>query len=355
MSQPSTSNSKSKATKWAHTEIFDKLSASIQKKHGYRSSQQHDAYGTDQSSDHSSPKHSSDSDSEGDQGDRPGPSKRRKTDKSRCPVPNSPLVLTFNPEDIIHPRSSIWTPPLEVALYLQEHIRAGFNKDVRAWLRAECPIPDLEGKVADTPDSDPTMVTFMKKWAKVPKKGLDRAWRSYQDKLLDLSRPLAKILEMAFLVKESNSPINPDVLVGWAQRAICHLGNANMAISTERRRSILMHIDHQLNELATLEAGQVAQGLLFRDPFIKDLSSFAATLNSMDKDQLSLKKVFRKTLFRRARHMRGCLSGRSYYQGPKRDSFSRGRGVRPEMMSARIQWILGDSLRLGMSLFFLDA
>ncbi|KAJ1081024.1 hypothetical protein NDU88_001211 [Pleurodeles waltl] len=215
--QPSTSKGKSKAKKWSHSEIFDKLSASIQKEHGCSSSQLQDAYGTDQSSDHSSSAHSSDADSEVELEDYPGPSKRKKTEKAKSPVSKTPRVLTFNPEDIIHPCSSSWTPPPEVALYLQEHIRAGFDKDVRARLRAECPTPDIEGKVTDTPDIDPTMVTFMKKWAKDPKKGLDHAWRSCQDKLLDLSDPLAKIFEMAFLAKKSNTLIDPDVLVGWAQ------------------------------------------------------------------------------------------------------------------------------------------
>ncbi|KAJ1190952.1 hypothetical protein NDU88_000270 [Pleurodeles waltl] len=200
-SQPSTSKGKSKAKKWSHSDIFDKLSASIQKEHGYSFSQLQDAYGTDQTSDHSSSKLSSDSDSEVDLGDRPGPSKRKKTEKAKSPVSKTPRVLTFNPEDIIHPRSSSWTLPPEEVLYLQEHIRAGFDKDLRARLRAECPRPDLEGKVTKTPDTNPTMVTFMKKWAKDPKKGLNRAWRSCQDKILDLSRPLAEILEMAFLVK----------------------------------------------------------------------------------------------------------------------------------------------------------
>ncbi|KAJ1146000.1 hypothetical protein NDU88_012282 [Pleurodeles waltl] len=193
-----------------------------------------DAHGTDQSSDHSSSKLSSNSDSDSgvDLEERPGPSKLKKTEKAKSPFSKTPRVLTFNLEDIIHPRSSSWTPLPEVALYLQEHIREGFDKDARARLLAECPRPDLEGKVTDTPDIDPKMVTFMKKWAKDPKKGLDLAWRSCQDKLLDLSGPLAKILEMTFLAKESNAPIDPDVLVGWAQRAICHLEKANVAIFT---------------------------------------------------------------------------------------------------------------------------
>ncbi|KAJ1196475.1 hypothetical protein NDU88_000346 [Pleurodeles waltl] len=212
--QPSTSKGKAKAKPWAHSDIFRKLASSIQKEHGYSSSQAQDAYGSD--SDQSSSKSSSGSDSEEDLGARPGTSKRKKSESTKAPPTKAPTVLTFSPEEIVHPRSSSWVPPPEVAEYLQNHIRAGFDKDVRARLRAECPRPELEGKVTDTVDVDPTMVTFLKKWEKDPKKGLDRAWLSCQDKLLDLSGLLAKILEMAYVAKESQSPIDPDILVGWA-------------------------------------------------------------------------------------------------------------------------------------------
>ncbi|KAJ1195191.1 hypothetical protein NDU88_004472 [Pleurodeles waltl] len=192
-----TPSGKSKAKNWAHSDLFKKLASSIQKEHGYSSSQAQDAHDSD--SDQSSSKFSSDTDSEEDLGDRSGPSKRKKTETAKALPPKAPRVLTFSPKEIIHPRSSSWAPPPEVAEYLQNHIRAGFDKDVRARLRAECPRPDLEGKVINTPDIDPTMVTFLKKWAKDPKKGLDLAWHSCQDKLLDLSGPLAKILEMAYV------------------------------------------------------------------------------------------------------------------------------------------------------------
>ncbi|KAJ1106391.1 hypothetical protein NDU88_003792 [Pleurodeles waltl] len=281
--QPSTSKGKARAKSWAHSDTFKKLASSIQEDHGYSFSQAQEAYGSD--SDQSSSKSSSGSDSEEDLGPRPSAGKRKKSESTKAPPTKAPKVLTFSPEEIVHPRSSSWVPPPEVAEYLQKHIRASFDKDVRARLRAECPRPELEGKVTDTPDVDPTMVTFLKKWAKDPKKGLNRAWRACQDKLLDLSGPLAKILEMAYVAKELQSPINPEILVGWAQRAICHLGNANVALSTERRRSILMRIDPQRTELATSEAGPVAQGLLFGAPFIKDLAKFAATFNTMDKAQ----------------------------------------------------------------------
>ncbi|KAJ1195508.1 hypothetical protein NDU88_004794 [Pleurodeles waltl] len=91
--------------------------------------------------------------------------------------------------------------------------------------------------------------------SKDPKKGLDRSWRNCQDKLLDLSGPLTKILEMAYVAKESGSPVDTDVLIGWAQRSICLLGNSNCAISAERRKSVLMRIDPKLSDLASSEAG----------------------------------------------------------------------------------------------------
>lgn len=61
------------------------------------------------------------------------------------------------------------------------------------------------------------MITYLKKYAKDPKKGIDRAWRSCQDKLLDLSRPITKILEMGFRAKESGAQIDPDDLIEWVQ------------------------------------------------------------------------------------------------------------------------------------------
>ncbi|KAJ1130623.1 hypothetical protein NDU88_008974 [Pleurodeles waltl] len=164
---------KSKAKNWARSDLFKKLASSIQKEHGYSSSQAQDSYDTD--SDQSSSKHSSDSDSEEDLGDLSGPSKRKEIETAKAPPSKAPRVLTFSPEEIIHPHSSSWTPPPEVAEYLQNHIRAGFDKDVRARLRAECPHPDLEGKITDTSEIHPTMVTFVKKWDKDPKKGLDQA------------------------------------------------------------------------------------------------------------------------------------------------------------------------------------
>ncbi|KAJ1218016.1 hypothetical protein NDU88_005602 [Pleurodeles waltl] len=85
--------------------------------------------------------------------------------------------LLFDPDNIIHPKSSEWTPCPEVATYVQSRLRKSFGKDIRRTLRSECPRPALEGKVAETPELDPHMMTFLKNFSKDPKKGIDRAWR----------------------------------------------------------------------------------------------------------------------------------------------------------------------------------
>ncbi|XP_069086417.1 uncharacterized protein [Pleurodeles waltl] len=123
----------------------------------------------------------------------------------------------------------------------------------------------LAGKVADTPELDPSMATLVRKFAKDPKKGLDRAWRSCQDKLLYLSGPLTKILDLAIQSKETNTPLDPEVVLEWAQQAICLLGNANCAMSVEHRHSFLICLDPKCAALATSEAGSLSSGMLVGD------------------------------------------------------------------------------------------
>ncbi|KAJ1119337.1 hypothetical protein NDU88_007523 [Pleurodeles waltl] len=114
-------------------------------------------------------------------------------ERSRSP----PNPFQFNPEDIVHPWLANWAPAQAVVDYLHDKLWKGFDKQVRNRLWAECSRPAIPNKVVETPDIDPSMLSFLKTFAKDPKKGIDRAWRSCQDKLLDLSGPLAKILEMA--------------------------------------------------------------------------------------------------------------------------------------------------------------
>ena len=59
-------------------------------------------------------------------------------------------------------------------------------------------------------------------------------------------------------------------------------------------------MDPKLAELATLGEGPSADGQLFGDNFIKEISRYVATLSSIDKAQLSLKKVFSQHVFTRS-------------------------------------------------------
>ncbi|KAJ1190923.1 hypothetical protein NDU88_000242 [Pleurodeles waltl] len=114
--------------------------------------------------------------------------------------------------------STEWVPCAEVVHYVQEKLRKSFERDVDNTLRSECPCPTLIGKVADTPVLDSSMEAFMRKFAKDPKKDLDRAWRGCQDKLLDLVGPLTKILELAVQAKDNNSSLDLEDILEWAQQ-----------------------------------------------------------------------------------------------------------------------------------------
>ncbi|KAJ1098280.1 hypothetical protein NDU88_003396 [Pleurodeles waltl] len=119
--------------------------------------------------------------------DKPGPSKKKHFSSSK-----HQRVPSFEPTDITHPRASNQAPPQVVAKYVQSDFHQGFIKEVRARLRAECPRPDLVSEVTDTPETDPSLVTFLRKYSKDPKKGRVWAWCNCKDKLLDMSSPLKK-------------------------------------------------------------------------------------------------------------------------------------------------------------------
>ncbi|KAJ1143653.1 hypothetical protein NDU88_009958 [Pleurodeles waltl] len=160
------------------------------------------------------------------------------------------------------------------------------------------------------------MFTFFMKYVKDPKKGINRSWRGCQDKLLDILGPLTQIIQLAEHAKHTNSALPTDIVAGWAQRAVCLLGNANCALSVERRRSLLIKIDPKLGKLSNSEAGATAQGNLFGDPFVKELGKFVATFSALDKAQTSIKKVFPVKVFGGAGRGRGHSSSRSFQQGP---------------------------------------
>ncbi|KAJ1149902.1 hypothetical protein NDU88_002701 [Pleurodeles waltl] len=69
----------------------------------------------------------------------PKPSgKRKRKSRNTHESDQTPFTLTFDPENIIHPRSTEWIPCAEVAQYVQDRIRKGFDRDVRNTLRSEC-------------------------------------------------------------------------------------------------------------------------------------------------------------------------------------------------------------------------
>ncbi|KAJ1162362.1 hypothetical protein NDU88_002830 [Pleurodeles waltl] len=95
-----------------------------------------------------------------------GKHKREDDHAEESSIPPPSKNLQFDPDAIVHPRSMEWTPCQEVAGYIQSRLRKSFEKDVRNTLRSECPRPALSGKVVETPELHPHMVTFLKKYAK---------------------------------------------------------------------------------------------------------------------------------------------------------------------------------------------
>ncbi|XP_069063440.1 uncharacterized protein [Pleurodeles waltl] len=130
---------------------------------------------------------------------------------------------------------------------------------------------------------------------------------------------------MALKAKETGALIDLQVLAEWTQRAICLLGNANCALSTARWKSLLMRIDATLTELATADAGPLAEGRLFCDKFVKYIAKYVKTFTTLDKAQGNLKKVFHSGLFGRAGRGKGCSSGRPIFQGSQRGPFNWGQ------------------------------
>ncbi|XP_044146872.1 uncharacterized protein LOC122935173 [Bufo gargarizans] len=249
-------------------------------------------------------------------------------DSSSASADNFPLDSSgapmFDPEALHHPRSAEWLPDTQISSYLEHWARRPLSKEARSKLRAECPRPIIPHKVCDTPVVDPKMTQFLSKSGWNAKRGLDSALRGCQDKLLDIFGPLAKIMELAESARQEGSHIDPEELTGWAQRAICIAGGANASLSVERRKAILLRIDPKLINLAQTETGKEAEGLLFGDSFIKDLSRFVGTFSALDKAQATMRKVFQGRVSHRAGSNRGRLSGRSSTRGRgvSRGSFS---------------------------------
>ncbi|KAM4748800.1 LOW QUALITY PROTEIN: uncharacterized protein WCC33_006191 [Rhinophrynus dorsalis] len=163
------------------------------------------------------------------------------------------------------------------------------------------------------------MYTFMSKSGRDPRKGLERGLKLTQDKLLDITGPIAQILADTAL--STGTKLDPRAIREWAQRAICLLGNSNVAISSERRKAALLRIDPKLADLSDKELGPSANGMLFGEPFLKQLQKHVNIFSSLNKAQQSLKKVFRPTsqrgVFGRAGRQRGHVSSRFWPSGPR--------------------------------------
>ncbi|XP_053311880.1 uncharacterized protein LOC128473653 [Spea bombifrons] len=215
-------------------------------------------------------------------------------------APDQPFEVTddlgtplFDPRALRHPRSSEWTPSSHIAEFLRFWMRRPLDKEVRQRLRSECPRPTVRDKVLNTPEFDPTFVTFLTKTGKDPRKGIELGLRSAQDKLLDVSGPLTQVFQMADEAIVDGSPLDPHLVRDWTQRALCLLGNANCAISSERRKAALFKLDAKLAELGPKELGADAKGLLFGERFIKDISQHVNLFTSLNKAQTNIRRVFR--------------------------------------------------------------
>ncbi|KAM8977567.1 uncharacterized protein RCH25_046737 [Pelodytes ibericus] len=261
---------------------------------------------------------------------KPGTSRSRSPDhlppflakNSQTENPDLPVEILdssgfplFDPRTLHHPRSAEWSPPQHIAEFLRYWLRRPLEKEVRQKLRAECPRPTLPDKVSSTPEFDPTFATFIMKNGKDPRKGLEQGLRSTQDKLLDVSGPLTQFFLMADEALTEGSQIDPHLAREWAQRALCLLGNANTALSTERRKAALFKLDGKLAELAPKELGPEANGLLFGDKFLKNLNHHVNIFTSLNKAQFSLRRVFqtRDRFSHRAGRQRGRATSRAAF------------------------------------------
>ncbi|KAJ1089017.1 hypothetical protein NDU88_002170 [Pleurodeles waltl] len=101
-----------------HAADFKSLVRNMAREHDYNAGAQKKAVNDPaSSSSSSSSEHSSEQD------DAPPRKRKKKAHHQEVPTPK---VLTFEPEEIVHPRSSLWLPPPEVADYVETHIRHRF-------------------------------------------------------------------------------------------------------------------------------------------------------------------------------------------------------------------------------------
>ncbi|XP_044136978.1 uncharacterized protein LOC122928313 [Bufo gargarizans] len=234
----------------------------------------------------------------------------------------------FDPRNIRHPRSGEWSPPEHLSRFMHLWLRKPLEKEVRNRLRSECPRPSLPDKVAQTPEFDKVMTTFMMRSGRDPRRGLEKGLWGAQDNLLDSVGPLARIMYLADdAYAKADSFSTEDFrewahdIREWAQRCFCFIGNANVTLSSERRKAALFRINGKLADLGTKEIGPQAQGKLFGEPFLKELNKHVNVFTSLNKAQSSMRSVFRSNptrgVFGRAGRQRGRAASRFWPSGPR--------------------------------------
>ncbi|KAJ1161392.1 hypothetical protein NDU88_001878 [Pleurodeles waltl] len=110
-----------------HTCDVESLIRSLARNHDYNTS----ASTTKSKEDLNS---SSSSDHSSEQVEDPPQKRKKKMNHQEDSIP-TPKVLTFEPEDIVYPRCTLWLPLVEVADYVESHIRHGFEEEVHSRLR----------------------------------------------------------------------------------------------------------------------------------------------------------------------------------------------------------------------------
>ncbi|KAJ1137884.1 hypothetical protein NDU88_004280 [Pleurodeles waltl] len=135
----------------------------------------------------------------------PKRSKLSSNDPSPCVV-DSEGVPMFDPSLIQHPNSAEWLPLDHVGDYISSRLRLPLDKQTRSKLKSECPRPSLDSNITATPSIDQSLISFFTKFGKDPRKGVDKAWTTCQDKLLDVVGPLTRIFDLAETARLEDSP-----------------------------------------------------------------------------------------------------------------------------------------------------
>ncbi|KAJ1092513.1 hypothetical protein NDU88_005623 [Pleurodeles waltl] len=126
-------------------------------------------------------------------------------------ISDSQGIPMFDPNEIHHPHSTEWFPAEPVGEYVASRLRTSLDKQTRAKLRSECPCPFLHSKSSSTPTIDPSLLAFFTKLGNDPRKGVNKAWSTCQDKRLDVVVPLTRIFNLAESARLQGAPKPPSL------------------------------------------------------------------------------------------------------------------------------------------------